>query len=114
MELLDIELTEFTRRSGSVVVAHSDAELDRGLDAGEAVVVRTETGEFIQAWVADIDFDLDDTYYRLRLEESVRLDAAHERLSGALLSTRGAAALLALIDAAPHTEVAPLRAVHRA
>lgn len=81
MELIDVELSEFTRRSRSVVVAHGATGLERGLEYGERVLLHTGD-EFRTAVVADIDFDLEDTHYRLVLGGRVPADLAQERLEG--------------------------------
>jgi hypothetical protein len=81
MELIEVELTEFTRRSRSVVVSHRAAGVRRGLEYGERLLVRTG-GEYRTAIVADIDFDLDDTTYRMILGGVVPADLAEERLAG--------------------------------
>lgn len=81
MELIDIELSEFTRRSRSVVVAHGAAGLERGLEYGERVLLHTGD-EYRTAVVADIDFDLEDTHYRLILGGRVPAELAQERLEG--------------------------------
>ena len=86
MERVDLELNAFTRRSGSVLVAHSATGLDRGLEPGERLLIRD--GE--QHWVAavhDISFDLTDTYYRMQL--GARLDAAEAGLLLAEASRTG-------------------------
>lgn len=81
MELIDIELTEFTRRSRSVVLAHRAAGIGRGLEYGERVLLHTD-GEYRTAVVADIDFDLEDTHYRLILGGRVPADLAREKIDG--------------------------------
>jgi hypothetical protein len=78
VELIDIELSEFTRRSRSVVLAHREAGLDRGLEYGERVLLHTGD-EYRTAVVADIDFTLDDTQYRLVLGGRVPAEIALER-----------------------------------
>lgn len=78
MELIDIELSEFTRRSRSLVLAHREAGLDRGLEYGERVLLHTGD-EYRTAVVADIDFTLDDTQYRLVLGGRVPAEIALER-----------------------------------
>ncbi|MGY2873603.1 hypothetical protein ACVW00_000793 [Marmoricola sp. URHA0025 HA25] len=78
MELIDIELSEFTRRSRSVVLAHGDVDLARGLEYGERVLLRTD-GEYRTAVVADIDFTPTDTHYRLILGGLVPAELALER-----------------------------------
>ena len=78
MELIDIELSEFTRRSRSVVLAHNEAGLSRGLEYGERVLLHSGD-EYRTAVVADIDFDLTDTHYRLILGGRVPAELALER-----------------------------------
>ena len=79
MELISIELSEFTRRSRSVVLAHSATGLGRGLEYGERVLLHTGGDEYRTAVVADIDFSLDDTEYRLILGGQVPAELALER-----------------------------------
>ena len=78
MELIDIELSEFTRRSRSVLLAHSESGLGRGLEYGERVLLHTGD-EYRTAVVADIDFTLEDTHYRLLLGGRVPAELALER-----------------------------------
>lgn len=94
MELLEVVHTQFTRRARSVVVAHSTTGLDRGLEPGEEVVVRDETGELSAAHVSDLDFDLDDTYYRLTIGGRLPLETAHRALADELSATDRVVALL--------------------
>jgi len=81
MELIETELSEFTRRSRSLVVMHSETDLGRGLEYGERVLVRA-SGEYRTAVVADIDFEFSDTRYRLILGGRVPTDMAEDRLLG--------------------------------
>ncbi|MCW2857735.1 MAG: hypothetical protein JWR52_3350 [Marmoricola sp.] len=81
MELIEIELSEFTRRSRSFVVTHRGAALTRGLEYGERVLVRDHDG-YRTAVVADIDFDVDDTSYRLVLGGPVSDEMAEVHLIG--------------------------------
>jgi hypothetical protein len=67
VQLLELELSEFTRRVGSLLVAHTATSLSRGLEPGEAVLARDRDQTFYLATVRDISFDLTDTYYRLEL-----------------------------------------------
>lgn len=82
MELIDIELSEFTRRSRSLVVAHADSGLRRGLEYGERVLLHTGGDEYRTAVVADIDFELDDTSYRLVLGGCVPAELVQEKVAG--------------------------------
>lgn len=66
METLQLALSEFTKRSRSVLVAHGATTLDHGLEPGETVLIRD--GESLRtATVADVTFELTDTHYRLEL-----------------------------------------------
>ena len=81
MELIVSDISDFTRRSRSLVVAHGDTDLTRGLEYGERVLVR-DGAEYRTAVVVDIDFDLDDTHYRLILGGRVPAELAEESLIG--------------------------------
>jgi hypothetical protein len=81
MELIEVELTEFTHRSGSLSVAHASTELARGLEYGERVLVLSGT-DYRTAVVSDIDFTADDTHYRLVLGGRVAKDVAEGSLLG--------------------------------
>src|SRR5690242_10947968 len=92
MELIETELSEFTRRSRSLVVLHGDTDLARGLEYGERILVRS-AGEYRTAVVADIDFEASDTRYRLVLGGRVPADMAEARLLGEINTRpRGGAA----------------------
>ncbi|HET6151310.1 MAG TPA: hypothetical protein VFE15_00040 [Marmoricola sp.] len=86
MELIEIELTEFTRRSRSLEVAHSTTSLSRGLEHGERVLVRAD-GQYRTAVVADVTFDLEDTCYRLVLGGRIATLEAEDRLLGEITVT---------------------------
>jgi hypothetical protein len=88
VELIDIELSEFTRRSRSFVLAHSAAGLGRGLEYGERVLLHTGD-EYRTAVVADIDFTIDDTQYRLILGGQVPAELALQRASAATPTVSG-------------------------
>jgi hypothetical protein len=66
VEIIGMELSEFTRRSRSVVLRHYASSLSRRLEYGERVLLHTGT-EYRAAVVADIDVDLEDIQYRLVL-----------------------------------------------
>lgn len=76
MKRVDLELSEFTRRAGSLLMSHSDAALDRGLEPGEQLLVRDGVDRYRLATVHDISFDLTDTYYRLELGAEIDADRA--------------------------------------
>lgn len=81
MELIETELSEFTRRSCSLAVAHAETGLSRGLEYGERILVRS-SGEYRTAVVADIEFTAEETHYRLVLGGRVPADLAEARLVG--------------------------------
>jgi hypothetical protein len=74
VQTLELELSEFTRRAGSLLVAHTTTSLSRGLEPGESVLVRDGARGFYIATVRDISFDLTETHYRLEL--GAPMDAA--------------------------------------
>lgn len=82
MERIDATLTAFTRRSRSLAVSHVAAGLARGLEPGEFVLVHDPAdAAHFTATVADIDFELDDTVYRLELGTRVTAAEAAEWLA---------------------------------
>jgi hypothetical protein len=91
MELIVTELSEFTRRSRSLAIAHGETDLTRGLEYGERVLVRTGE-EYRTAVVVDIDFDLDDTHYRLVLGGKVPAQLAADALVGEIAPSAPATA----------------------
>lgn len=109
MELLDIELTSFERRARTTVVAHGDTTLERGLEPGESVVLRDADGTCWSAFVADLDFDLENTRYRFTLEEAVALEVEHLALAAALVARgdEGVARVEALLHEARGLAAAP-------
>ena len=99
MELIVTELSEFTRRSRSLVVAHGETELARGLEYGERVLVRSGE-EYRTAVVVDIDFDLHDTNYRLVLGGRVPNELAEETLIGEIDPSANPANMVSVRDIA--------------
>ena len=89
MELIDIELSEFTRRSRSLVLAHADSGLRRGLEYGERVILHTGGDEYRTAVVADVDFTLEDTHYRMILGGRVPAELVPEKVAGTAPSLSG-------------------------
>jgi hypothetical protein len=79
VELIDVEISEFTRRSRSFLVTHEDTGLARSLEYGERVLVNTGE-EYRTAVVADIDHDRDHAYYRLVLGGQVPAGLALDRM----------------------------------
>ncbi|MCA1983185.1 hypothetical protein [Nocardioides nematodiphilus] len=102
MERLDLDLNAFSRRAGSMEVAHSTTRLARGLEPGERVLVR-DGEEYLIATVRDISFDLTDTHYRLELGAAV----THDDVAMLLAETSGSgpidlSAVLGLLRDARH------------
>lgn len=82
METIEIRhLGEFARRRRSLSVRHSETGLRRGLEYGERVLVLSD-GDYRNAVVNGIEFDLDDTHYQLVLGGRVPADLARQRLDG--------------------------------
>jgi hypothetical protein len=71
VQRVDLQLSEFSRRAGSVLVAHSSIGVQRGLEPGETVLVLDGTQRHWLATVRDISFDLTETFYRLELDEEL-------------------------------------------
>lgn len=68
MEQIELALTGFTLRSGSIGVSHVEQALRQGLEPGELVVLRdTGSGRHFTGVVADVDFELEDTVYRVEV-----------------------------------------------
>ncbi|GAB3761110.1 hypothetical protein FB382_003283 [Nocardioides ginsengisegetis] len=82
MELIEVIELAPGREDDTVVVAHSATSLTRGLEFGEAVVLRTAEGEHWTAKVRDIGFEVDDTVYTLDLGARLPDDLAADRLEG--------------------------------
>lgn len=99
MELIVTELSEFTRRSRSLAVSHGDTELSRGLEYGERVLVRSGE-EYRTAVVVDIDFDIDDTHYRLVLGGKVPAKLAADALVGEIAPDASASGRVTVNDVA--------------
>ncbi len=66
----------------TVLVAHSRTGMRRGLDFGEAILLRAEDGEYHVAKVVDITFELDDTIYTCLLGGRIPEELARERAEG--------------------------------
>lgn len=81
MELIEAAVSELTRRSRTLRVAHSSTTLGRGLELGESVLVRDESG-YYSAVVGDVEFELEDTVYLLALGGRVPEEQAEEKLAG--------------------------------
>jgi hypothetical protein len=79
VELIDVEISEFTRRSRSFLVTHQATGLTRGLEYGERVLVHTGE-DYRTAVVADIDHDREHAYYRLVLGGQVPPGLALDRM----------------------------------
>lgn len=84
MEQIVVPLSPFTRRSRSLAVSHVEQGLIRGLEPGEHVVVHDPLAEeHFSAVVADIEFELTDTSYRLEIGGRITAAEAEEWLEPA-------------------------------
>ncbi len=100
MEQIVVALSPFTRRSRSLAVSHIDQGLLRGLEPGEHVVVHDPVAdEHFSAVVADVEFEIDDTSYRIEVGGRITAAEADEWLEpageGGHLTTGEIVALLA-------------------
>lgn len=91
MERIEIELSEFTRRSRSVALSHTSAALTRGLEPDEQVLLHDPELGYWTATVVDLHFELEDTVYRLELGVRLTEDEASERLHPAVADAEAAA-----------------------
>ena len=82
MEFLELNGPARVEGDHLLVVAHTATQLTRGLDHGEAVVVRTSSGELHAARVLDIGFEPEDTIYTLDVGARLPEDLARERVAG--------------------------------
>jgi hypothetical protein len=98
MELIETHLSEFTRRSRSLQVAHGDTDLSRGLEHGERVLLLAHD-EYRCAVVADIDLTAEDIHYRLVLGGPVPAEVAETRLLGEI-DVRSTSGRVSVHDAA--------------
>lgn len=89
MEILTVNVGELARRTHTLPVRHSDTTLGRGLEIGARVIVRDEETDLRwSATVVDLDFEVADTVYALRL--GVRLEADDDAAApGPLLDLLG-------------------------
>lgn len=82
MEQIVVALSPFTRRSRSFAVSHVEQGLLRGLEQGEHVIVHDpEADEHFTAVVADVEFELADTSYRLEIGTRITAAEADEWLA---------------------------------
>lgn len=82
MEFLELNGPARVAGDHLLVIAHSQTSLDRGLDHGEALVLRTLDGELHAAKVLDIGFEPEDTVYTLEVGARLPEDLARERVAG--------------------------------
>lgn len=82
MEIIEPRELARTTDARSVVVAHSQTGLRRGLEHGEAVILVAEDGEHHVSRVTGIEFELDDTVYTIELGGRIPADLAQERATG--------------------------------
>ncbi|HWJ09964.1 MAG TPA: hypothetical protein VNS46_11335 [Nocardioides sp.] len=84
MEQIVVALSPFTRRSRSLGISHRDHFVGRGLEPGEHVLVHDPLAdEHFRAVVADIEFELDDTSYRIEIGGRITAEEADEWLAPA-------------------------------
>lgn len=82
MEIIEPREVARAADGRSVVVAHSQTALRRGLEPEEAVILVLDDGEHHVARVVGIEFELDDTVYTLEPGGRIPADLAQERAAG--------------------------------
>lgn len=87
--LIGIELSEFTRRSRSLLLRHSDLALDRPLTPGEQIVLwDAVAGNYHAGSVVDAHKGDDDIDYRIRVGVRLPEALALDRITGLPSSSR--------------------------
>ena len=82
MEQIVVALSPFTRRSRSLGVSHVEQGLIQGLEPGEHVLVHDPVAdEHYRAVVADVEFELTDTSYRIEIGGRITAAEATEWLA---------------------------------
>jgi hypothetical protein len=98
MEIIDVELSDFTLRSRSMLVSHVSSALTRGLEPGEQVVLRDRVRGHFSAHVADIGFEPADTLYRVRIGVRLTAEEAGERVRRGTASAVGSLSKQDVLD----------------
>ena len=82
--MLVVEVDRIVRgpEAHTVVVAHSETSLGRGLEYGEPVVLLVAGRDHYAARVREIQFEPEDTVYVLDLSTRLPGDLAEERVAG--------------------------------
>lgn len=104
---VEVTLSPFTLRSRSVGLSHATTSLPRGLDLGEHVLLHDPaTRTHYTGIVADIDFSLDDTHYRIELGTRITAAEAQQWLEPDTATSRvtagDVARLLSSLRASQH------------
>jgi len=82
MQSIEVELGEFGLRRRSLLVSHVAADLPRGLEPGERVLVHDPARGYFSGHVADLDFTPTDTVYRIGVGVALTDEQALERMRG--------------------------------
>ena len=99
MEQIEIGLSEFTLRSRSVAVSHNASGLERGLEPGEPIVVSDPgTGHFFAAAVVDVDFEIEDTVYRVEIGSRIAPEEAADWIADVPDSSTGQVTTREILD----------------
>jgi len=81
MIIVDAAVCDIARRSRTLRLSHVAAGLTRGLEPGESVLL-PDGEDFVAAWVDDLEFELEDTVYHLRLGATVPAAQAFAMVAG--------------------------------
>ncbi|SFC32155.1 hypothetical protein SAMN04487968_105169 [Nocardioides terrae] len=98
MQSIEVELGDFSLRRRSLLVSHVAADLPRGLEPGEQVLLHDRVRGYFSAHVADLDFTAGDTVYRVAIRRGLTDDQALERMRGTFAPTGGRITRTDLVD----------------
>jgi hypothetical protein len=82
MEIIDLDQSVLVRGVRTIDVRHEATGCARGLEPGEAVVLRTAGGDLYAAQVQGVDFLPMDTVYTFLVGARLPEDLATERVAG--------------------------------
>lgn len=98
MQSVEVELSDFSLRRRSVRISHVAADLLRGLEPGEQLVLHDRAHGYFTGHVADLDFEPADTVYRVEIGVRLTEHEALERMRGTLASGEGQITRQDLVD----------------
>ncbi len=116
MELIGIEMSDFTRRARSMLLNHADLALDFALDEGERLVLWDAlSGDYHSGTVVDVDRFGSEVQYRVEIGIRLPEELALDRITG-MRSTTARLSNQDIVDLLEQLRVAtaPLTTTNRA